>query len=67
MNTIKYNEPRNHKKLLPWQVTGFTDGEGGFNCYITKTETHKLISNSFNTNIKLEFKVTQKSHSAGIL
>ena len=67
MNTIKYNEPRNHEKLLPWQVTGFTDGEGGFNCYITKTETHKLISYSFNTNIKLEFKVTQKSHSAGIL
>ena len=67
MNTIKYNEPRKDVKLLPWQVTGLTDGEGGFNCYIAKKETEKLISNSFNTNIKLEFKVTQKSHSAGIL
>ena len=57
MNTIKYNEPRKDVKLLPWQVTGLTDGEGGFNCYIAKTETEKLISNSFNTNIKLEFKL----------
>lgn len=48
--------------LMPWQVTGLTDGEGSFVYSITNTGqglTGKKIS--------LEFKVTQKTHSEGVL
>jgi LAGLIDADG endonuclease len=53
-----FTKPRN-ENLKPWQVTGLTDGEGSFTLsnYVTKT----------GSTIKLEFKITQKSHSEGIL
>jgi hypothetical protein len=44
------------ENLNPWQITGLVDGEGGFFCTLIKNK-------SFNLIIKLEFKVTQKSHS----
>lgn len=60
-NLIKINrdftKPRKNKILMPWQVTRMVDSEGGFNCFIPKT----------GHSIKLEFKVTQKTHSEGIL
>lgn len=49
-----------NNKLLPWQVTGFTDGEGGFYCSILQNPNNRL-------RVKLEFKVVQKTHSMGIL
>lgn len=55
-----FSKPRFNNKLIPWQVTGITDGEGGFFCNITQKSLVKL-------NVKLEYKVTQKSHSEGIL
>lgn len=45
----------------PWQVTGLVDSEGGFFISISKNGPKGGLS------IKLEFKVTQKSHSEGIL
>jgi len=45
---------------MPWQVTGLVDGEDGFNCYILDTDLT-------NHSVKLEFKVTQKKHSEGVL
>ena len=45
-------------KINPWQITGFTDAEGGFYCSI-------LIKD--NNKIKLEFKIVQKKHSQNIL
>ena len=29
-----FSKARNNENLLPWQVTGLADGEGGFNCFI---------------------------------
>lgn len=51
-----FTKPRQNEKLLAWQVTGLADSEGGFNCTISNGKF-----------VKLEFKVTQKSHSEGIL
>lgn len=48
--------------LLPWQVTGLTDGEGGFYCSILKTGSNKT-----RFRVKLEYKVLQKSHSEEVL
>lgn len=66
MNNININRDFTKKrlidKLLPWQVTGLTDGEGAFICSILNTG--KGITNY---SVKLEFKVTQKKHSEGIL
>jgi hypothetical protein len=54
-----FTKSRKDENLKPWQVTGLTDGEGSFTIsnYVSKT----------GSTIKLEFKVTQKSHSEGIL
>lgn len=49
-----------HLKLEPWQITGFTDGEGSFICSLLNT-------GKGNTRVKLEFKIAQKSHSEGVL
>jgi len=38
------------------------DGEGGFNCYISHSGNDLT-----NPSVKLEFKVTQKKHSEGVL
>ena len=58
-----YTKPRLNEILSPWQVTGFTDGEGSF--------TYSLSNNNKNEiKINLEFKVTQKarpSAAEGIL
>lgn len=63
MTTNNYNrdfsKPQ-HFKLDPWQITGFTDGEGSFICSI-------LNSENGSTRVKLEFKIAQKSHSEGVL
>ena len=59
---LDFTKPRKNQILSPWQVTGLTDGEGGFNCTILNTGT-RLTGKT----VKLEFKVTQKSHSEGIL
>ena len=48
--------------LQPWQITGLTDGEGGFYCSILKTG-----SGITGFRVKLEFKVVQKSHSENVL
>jgi hypothetical protein len=53
---------RINDSLKPWQVTGLADGEGAFVCTIT--ETGKGVTGN---SVSLEFKVTQKSHSTGIL
>lgn len=45
------------KGLNPWYVTGITDSEGSFSCYIRPNS--KVVS--------LEYKVTQKSHSRAML
>jgi len=60
--TRDYTKPRLNIKLEPWQITGFVDSEGGFFLSISNKKT-SLIGKT----LKLEFKVTQKSHSAGIL
>lgn len=57
---INFTKPRSDIKLTPWQVTGLTDGEGSFTYSITKTGLTRF-------KISLEFKVTQKTHSEGIL
>ena len=49
-----------NNKLMPWQVTGLTDGEGGFYCSILQLPNKRL-------RVKLEFKVVQKTHSMGVL
>ena len=38
------NKPNLGKILLPWQVTGLTDGEGGFYCSILKTGAAFFLS-----------------------
>lgn len=53
---------RENFKLEPMQVTGYTDGEGGFHCSILKTGKGLIEK-----RVKLEFKITQKSHSEGML
>jgi hypothetical protein len=53
---------RINESLKPWQVTGLADGEGAFVCTIS--ETGKGFTGK---SVSLEFKVTQKSHSSGIL
>ena len=53
-----FTKPRINVKLNPWQVTGFTDSEGGFNCNITKTGKGKT-----GFKVRLELKITQKTHS----
>ena len=55
-----FTKPRLNNNLTPWQVTGFTDGEGSFTYSITKSNPTKY-------KLSLEFKVTQKSHSEGVL
>lgn len=54
--TQNFTKPRSDKKLIPWQVTGLTDGEGSFTYSITNTGLTRF-------KISLEFKVTQKTHS----
>jgi hypothetical protein len=60
ISTKDFQMPR--YKLMPWQVTGLTDSEGCFNCSISKTEKG-LVGKT----VRLEFKVTQKTHSEGVL
>ena len=59
---INRNFTKPNQNLIPWQVTGLTDGEGSFVYSISNTGKgltgHK---------ISLEFKVTQKTHSEGVL
>lgn len=57
-----FTKPRINEKLQPWQVTGLADGEGAFICTITKSGRGLT-----GKTVKLEFKVTQKAHSEGIL
>lgn len=45
----------NKKEIRPWQVTGLVDSEGAFTCSVS------------GRSVKLEFKVTQKEYSAGVL
>lgn len=59
MNTY-LNKP--DQNLLPWQVTGLTDGEGSF-VYSITSRGKGLTGHK----ISLEFKVTQKTHSEGVL
>lgn len=64
-NTIinrDFTKPRKNELLNAWQVTGLTDGEGGFNYSISNTGEGLT-----GKKIKLEFKVTQKAHSEGVL
>nr|YP_010470513.1 LAGLIDADG endonuclease [Inonotus hispidus]YP_010691080.1 LAGLIDADG endonuclease [Phellinus igniarius]UVF38001.1 LAGLIDADG endonuclease [Inonotus hispidus]WBU93181.1 LAGLIDADG endonuclease [Phellinus igniarius] len=65
-NLRDFTVSRNNDKLYPWQVTGLTDAEGSFAYSLIKP---KLDSNIHSTKIKfnLEFKITQKNHSEGIL
>ena len=57
-----YSKSRINIKLKPWQVTGLVDSEGGFFISISKN-----VKSFTGFSIKLEFKVTQKSHSEDIL
>ena len=57
---INFTKPRLDGKLTPWQVTGLTDGEGSFTYSITKTGLTSF-------KLSIEFKVTQKTHSEGVL
>jgi LAGLIDADG endonuclease len=60
---MAYTTSSNLDSLLqPWQITGLTDGEGGFYCSILKTG-----SGITGFRVKLEFKVVQKSHSENVL
>ena len=60
MENRNFTKP--NQKLLPWQVTGLTDGEGSFVYSICNTG--KGLTGQ---KISLEFKVTQKTHSEGVL
>lgn len=55
-----FSIPRNNSNLNPFQVTGFTDGEGGF--FYSIYDNGKGFK-----KVSLEFKITQKSHSEGVL
>jgi hypothetical protein len=57
---ILNNQTILEENLSPWQVTGLTDGEGGFYCSILKTSS---TNGTDRLRVKLEFKVVQKSHS----
>jgi len=50
----------NKNLLHPWYITGLTDSEGSFSCYIQRSTVNKIT-------VSLEFKITQKSHSEDIL
>jgi len=50
----------NKNLLQPWYITGLTDSEGTFSCYIQRFTDNKIT-------VSLEFKITQKSHSEDIL
>lgn len=43
--------------LEPWWVTGITDSEGSFTCYIKKNDKTPT-----NYSVTLEYKVAQKEH-----
>ena len=62
MNMINRNFTKPNQNLIPWQVTGLTDGEGSFVYSITNTG-----KGSTGQKLSLEFKVTQKTHSEGVL
>jgi hypothetical protein len=47
-------------KLNPWYITGLTDSEGTFSCYIQRETKEKIT-------VSLEFKIAQKSHSEKVL
>ena len=57
MNMINRNFTKPNQNLIPWQVTGLTDGEGSFVYSITNTG--KGLTGQ---KLSLEFKVTQKTH-----
>lgn len=57
-----FTKTRNNLKLNPLQITGFTDGDGGFFYSIFDTANKSDLK-----RVKLEFKITQKSHSEGVL
>jgi hypothetical protein len=48
--------------LNPWYVTGLTDSEGTFSCYV-----HRIGPDKEKITVTLEYKVAQKSHSDNIL
>jgi hypothetical protein len=50
----------NKNIIHPWYITGLTDSEGTFSCYIQRSTVNKIT-------VSLEFKITQKSHSEDIL
>lgn len=56
------NFTKPNQNLMPWQVTGLTDGEGSF-VYALSNTGQGLTG----YKISLEFKVTQKTHSEGVL
>ena len=59
---IDFTKAKKDVKLT--SITGLVDIEGSFNCCF------KIVKESFfsySTIVKLEFKVTQKAHSEGIL
>lgn len=63
LNLLKLKSNLNYDvrfNLSPWQVTGFTDAEGAFCCSILDVGINKI-------KIKLEFKITQKTHSEEVL
>jgi len=62
-----YTKPRIGLKLNPWQVTGFVDGEGSFAYSISKLKRNNEEGTECRETVNLEFKVTQKNHSEGIL
>jgi hypothetical protein len=57
-----FTKPRNKFNLNPLQITGFTDGEGGF-LYSIFDQANK----SDLKRVKLEFQITKKSQSEGVL
>ena len=74
-NLRDFTVSRKNQILYPWQVTGLTDGEGSF-CYSLSNAEHRSDEDlpkggvaPLRSGIKLnlEFKITQKSHSEGIL
>ena len=52
----------NQNLLNPWYITGLTDSEGSFSCYVQRISPFKD-----KMTVSLEFKVTQKSHSENVL
>lgn len=55
-----FTKPRDNFKLDPLQITGFTDGEGGF--FYSISDNGRDLK-----KVNLEYKITQKSHSEGVL